>query len=244
MAALTSFLGSLFGHRQGDQAATHALLGTIRHLNTFSALPEETLLALCDKLQEMPVKKGQAIIRQGEDGAHFYVIAEGTVTVTKAVSPNAENSVVATLGPGDAFGEEALISNARRNATVTMTANGSLFRLAKSDFDELLKEPVITWVSRVQAFRDTAAGTAAWLDVSDRKSAARRNALPGARCIPLADLRTQIPDLDRKQSYICCCQTGRQSATAAFLLTQMGFKAAVLRGGLQRVPGYETAGEN
>ncbi len=48
---------------------------------------------------------------------------------------------------GDAFGEEALLSDAKRNANVTMETNGALMRLSKDDFNELLKEPMLSWLT-------------------------------------------------------------------------------------------------
>ena len=50
---------------------------------------------------------------------------------------------MARLSDGDAFGEEALLSEAKRNATISMETDGLLMRLSKSDFEELLKAPML-----------------------------------------------------------------------------------------------------
>ena len=64
----------------------------------------------------------------------------------------------------NAFGEEALLSDAKRNANIIMATNGTLMRLSKEDFNELLKEPMLTWVTREEGDELVKNG-AVWLDV-------------------------------------------------------------------------------
>src|SRR5215510_8625021 len=66
-------------------------------------------------------------------------------------TPNREGIKLAELGVGDTFGEEALIAEAKRNATVTMLSDGVLMRLNKQDFRELMNEPLLQWVTAEQA---------------------------------------------------------------------------------------------
>jgi len=54
--------------------------------------------------------------------------------------------------------------------------------------------------------------------------------------IPLYFLRLKLKTLDRKQNYICYCDTGRRSSAAAYILSERGFHSYVLRGGLQAIP--------
>ncbi len=77
---------------------------------------------------------GQAIIRQGEPGNQFFVIATGSATVTR------DGHDVAALGPGDYFGELALFDPAPRNATVTATSPTTLVSVSRNPFRELLGE--------------------------------------------------------------------------------------------------------
>ena len=148
---------------------------------------------------------------------------------------------MAKLGPGTYFGEEALLNNAKRNATVAMATKGVLMRMNKENFEEFLKQPRLAWVSRIQALDEITKG-AIWLDVRTPPEFAR-NSLPNAISLPLKDVRVKAKKtLDTQALYLCCCQTGRLSATAAFLLSQLGYKVAVLRGGLQRFPGFQGDG--
>ena len=98
-----------------------------------SCSPEEI-----DHIAELGVtvlaEKGQAIIRQGEPGNQFFVIATGSAAVTR------DGQDVATLGPGDYFGELALFDPAPRNATVTATSPTTLVSVSRNPFRELLGE--------------------------------------------------------------------------------------------------------
>ncbi|MBL8485055.1 MAG: rhodanese, partial [Rhodocyclaceae bacterium] len=131
---------------------------------------------------------------------------------------------------GDAFGEEALVADAPRNASVRMTRDGVLYRLEKNAFKELLRDPLLKYVDFDTA-RAMAARGAQWLDV--RFPAEFLGAhLPGAINLPLGEVRNAFQSLDRQRTYLVCCQSGRRSSAAAFLLAQHGFDAYLLKGGL------------
>lgn len=181
------------------------------------------------RFQRIKKSRGEVIIREGEEGDFYYVIESGRCTVSRRVG----GAVVelAELKAGDAFGEEALVANARRNASVAMKTDGALLQLAKADFIELLKEPLMHRISQADAEQKAAAG-AIWLDV---RFPAEYNAdkLPGAINIPLNEIRNLFGSLDRQKEYIVYCQSGRRSSAAAFLLSQRGYKAYLLEGGLR-----------
>ena len=124
-----------------------------------------------------------------------------------------------------------MISDKPRNATVSMMTDGVLLRLSKEDFNKLLKQPTLHWVDLEQACSEVSKG-AKWLDVR-AVSEYQHSHLPGAINIPMKELHNRIRDLDHSVSYICCCQTGRRSSTAAFILTKYGIKASVLQEGLE-----------
>ena len=88
------------------------------------------------------------------------MIQHGIAIVSRKVG--AEPIIVTELGEGGAFGEDALASDNKRNATVTMKTAGVLKRLNKKDFIELLKEPLITKVSMLDANKLVAEG-AIWI---------------------------------------------------------------------------------
>src|SRR6202047_4506865 len=90
-------------------------------------------------------------IKQGDEGDYFYIIVNGKCAVTRETPLSREGIKLAELGVGDTFGEEALIAEAKRNATVTMITDGVLMRLNKKDFRELMNDPLLQWVSNDQA---------------------------------------------------------------------------------------------
>lgn len=195
----------------------------------FASLPPANIETLLMRFQRIKAARGEVIIREGAEGDFYYVIESGRCSVSRQVGGASFD--LAELKGGDAFGEEALVANARRNASVTMKTDGALLRLAKADFVALLKEPLMHRISRQQAEQKVAAG-AVWLDV---RFAAEYNAdkLPGAINIPLNEIRNVFGSLDRQKEYIAYCQSGRRSSAAAFLLSQRGYKAYLLEGGLR-----------
>jgi len=142
--------------------------------------------------------------------------------------------VLAELKAGDVFGEEALISDTKRNATVIMKSNGVLLRLKKQDFLELMKEPLLHRISFAEAKQKVTQG-AIWLDVRHPPEY-RYDKLAGAINVPLNDIRNAIGVLNKATPYIAYCQSGRRSAAAAFILAQAGYDVYVLENGLWSVP--------
>ncbi len=195
----------------------------------FASLPAANIEALFMRFQRIKAARGEEIIREGGEGDYYYVIESGRCMVARQVG--GASIELAELKGGDAFGEEALVANTRRNASVAMKTDGALLRLAKADFIALLKEPLMHRVSRQEADQKVAAG-AIWLDV---RFAAEHNAdkMPGAINIPLNEIRNLFGSLDQRKEYIVYCQSGRRSSAAAFLLSQRGYKAYLLEGGLR-----------
>jgi rhodanese-related sulfurtransferase len=181
-------------------------------------------------MQWVQYAAGDVIIKQGDEGDYFYVITAGRCTVTRETPLNKEGIKLAELNVGDTFGEEALISQSRRNATVTMLTDGALMRLGKEDFNTLLNEPMVSWVDHEEGQRIVAAG-GKWLDVR-LPSEFEAYHEPEAINIPLYFIRLKLNTLNTDTTYVVCCDTGRRSSAGAFVLNERGFNTHVLRGGL------------
>lgn len=195
----------------------------------FAALPPAHIQVLFDRFQRVRVLRGEIVVREGAAGDYYYLIEQGRCVVTREVAGSQVE--LAELEAGDGFGEEALVAESLRNATVTMKTNGVLLRLAKADFIELLREPLLRRLDPQTAERKIAEG-AVWLDVRFAAEY-QHDGLPGALNIPLNEVRQAFSMLHKDREYIAYCQTGRRSSAAAFLLSQRGFTAYLLDGGLK-----------
>lgn len=197
----------------------------MRHIMAFKSMPPANIKPLLEKMESMDVKKGDVIVRQGEPGDYYYVLTEGQARVTRTIE-------LARLDAGTSFGEEALIAEGKRNASITMMTDGNIMRLSKADFDALLKEPLVDRIAPDDARVQTLNKKAVWLDVRHAKEF-HFSKLPKAINIPLHELRMRLNELDTNTHYICYCGTGKRSSAAAFLLRQHGYNASVLNGGVQ-----------
>ena len=196
----------------------------------FQQLPPANINALFARFEPIEVRANQVIIRQGDPGDFYYIIKSGKASVSRKADKTGKVSVVAQLGEGNGFGEEALLSDAPRNATVVMVTDGILMRLVRKDFDELMRAPLVKWVTldQAKALAQTGAGL---LDVRTEDEF-RHGTIKGSLNLPLSLLRLKAPGLDTKRHYVVFCQTGSRSCAAAFLLSQRGFEVSVLRSGL------------
>jgi CRP-like cAMP-binding protein len=197
----------------------------------FHRIPPANIQAIFMRMQRVDYRTGEVIIKQGDEGDYFYVIVKGRCAVTRETPLNRDGIKLAELGMGDTFGEEALISDAKRNASVAMTTDGTLMRLAKQDFRTLLNEPMLEWVDMDQARTLVAGGGAKWLDVR-LPSEFENYRLEGALNMPLYFIRLKLKTLERDTHYIVCCDTGRRSSAGCYILSERGFRASVLKGGL------------
>jgi MFS family permease len=103
-------------------------IGLLRSLPLFSPLAPASLESVARALERVDVAPGAVVIREGEEGLCFYVIAEGSIEVSR------NGDVVALLGRGDGFGEIALLHTVARTATCRAVGPVTLYSLAKDDF--------------------------------------------------------------------------------------------------------------
>lgn len=196
----------------------------------FHKIPPANIQAIFMRMQQINYKAGDVVLKQGAEGDYFYVLTRGRCLVTRETPLNKDGIKLAELGVGDTFGEEALISDAKRNATVTMSTDGAVMRLGKDDFRNLLNEPILDWVSVSEA-EEIVKNGGLWLDVR-LPSEFENNHKEGAINIPLYFIRLKINALDQDKKYVLCCDTGRRSSAGAYILGERGYDAYVLKGGI------------
>ena len=118
--------------RRADDAAIvpHRELALLRQVAMFSPLPLTVIEHLAHDLEAVRYVEGETVIEQGAAGDCFYVVASGSVEVVH------DGRRVATLGPGDGFGEIALLSDRPRTASVLAAEPMEAFRLTRAAFIE------------------------------------------------------------------------------------------------------------
>ncbi len=202
------------------------------HSSLLQRIPPGNIQALFLRLERRPVATGEVIVRQGDPGDYFYFLVEGEACVRRD-SPNGAGPgfELGRLGRGDTFGEESLLSGRERTASVIMTSDGVVMRLPREDFQSLLSEPLLTHVGAAGA-REAVAGGARWLDVRMPNEVQAGSRLEGAANIPLFMLRLKYKTLDPAQPLMVVCDDGSRARAAAYLLTERGFDAAVVEGGI------------
>jgi CRP-like cAMP-binding protein/rhodanese-related sulfurtransferase len=220
----------LNGLQEGEATADDWMTALLQ-TKAFHKIPPANIQAVFMRLQRIDCRAGEVIIKQGDVGDYFYVVVKGICQVARETPLNKEGVKLAELKMGDTFGEEALICDVKRNATVTMVTDGVLMRLAKEDFRKLLHEPLLDWVDYDRARHIIEHEGGQWVDVR-LPSEFEHYRAAGAINIPLHSLRLKMKGLDRNRHYIVCCDTGRRSSVCAYILAERGFNASVLKGGL------------
>lgn len=216
--------------RNQSEDSSDDWMTTLLQAKAFHKIPPANIQAIFMRMQQINYKSGDVVVKQGSEGDFFYVLTRGKCLVTRETPLNKEGIKLAELAVGDTFGEEALISDAKRNATVTMSVEGAVMRLGKEDFKRLLNEPMLEWVSMTEA-EEIVSNGGKWLDVR-LPSEYQNQHKEGAVNIPLYFIRLKINTLDEDTKYVLCCDTGRRSSAGAYILSERGYQAYVLKGGI------------
>ena len=117
-----------------------APIEVLRRVPIFAGLDERELERLAERFQERSFPEGRLVVEEGTTGASFFVIAEGDA----AVSVSGE--MKATLGPGDYFGEMAIVDDGVRSASVTAATDLRSYYLTPWDFRPFVEEhPQVAW---------------------------------------------------------------------------------------------------
>jgi len=194
----------------------------------FARVPPSHIQQLFVRFNELSVAPEERILREGEPGDYFYVLESGRAEVTDKAGRH-----LAELGPGDYFGEEALVGETTRNANVRMLTRGRLMQLGKDDFKTLLQEPVMRAIAAGDWEREQEKLEA--FELLDVRLAVERHfgKMPGSRSLPLGQLRAALPELSEQTTYVVTDDAGRRSQVAVQLLVQAGLEAVLLEGAAQ-----------
>lgn len=112
----------------------------IRGISIFAELDDASVTQLASDFIEREFEPGEQIATEGEGGLNFFVVESGNADVT--VGGNS----VGSLGPGDSFGEVALVDKSARSATVTASSRLRAFALPVWSFRSFAESrPSVTW---------------------------------------------------------------------------------------------------
>jgi len=204
---------------------------TILRSNLFFKVPPTNAKIIFDRLKIMEVSAGDAVLRQGEIGDNCYFIKHGEAEVRQSADNISPPVTIAEIGPGRCFGEDALVNETVRNASVIMKTDGVLMYITKREFLKLLKEPKVD-ASDTDDIVELIQNGAICIDLRTVEEYEQGH-LPQAINIPLNLLRIKTRLLSTETQYVLYCDTGRRSRAAAYLLQQNGYNVIALQGGLR-----------
>lgn len=107
-------------------------LDLLKRVPLFRSASKSELEEIAKIADEIDLPEGKVLIREGDAGHEFFVLVEGTAEVTRG------GKRVASIGPGDFFGEIALIAKTPRNATITATSPVRTLVITERSFKSLL----------------------------------------------------------------------------------------------------------
>lgn len=116
------------------------IVDSLSRIPFFKSCSAETLAAISAKLRKVHFENGEVVFVENSLGDSMYLIESGQVKVSVNTGPGQQEKIVNYLGPGNFFGEMALLLNQRRSATVTVVIDADLWVLRKGDMDDLLAE--------------------------------------------------------------------------------------------------------
>ena len=185
----------------------------------FNAIPANNIQQLFSRFEPVEYAVGDKVIEEGQQGDYFYVVASGEARVVLPTGAQVD------LDVGDYFGEEALVGDTTRNATVVMDTHGEVMRLSKQDFVQLLQDPLFKYVELDQI--DLIGPQVEFLDV--RLPVEHKHfRVRGSRNIALGRLRERLTSLDPGLTYVVTDDGGSRSKVAVQLLIQSGLTAVLL----------------
>jgi len=210
-------------------------MNLVKRAGIFYEVPLENVKDAFRCMKSRVFNPGDVVVREGELGDCYYVIEDGEAEVYRTDPFSGETAKVDDIGRGDAFGEESLLQNAYRNATIIMKTPGNLLVLDKADFDLLLKPHIIEEISAMKAQALLKSGQAKLIDCRYEMEY-EESRIPDAPLYPLDKFRKLIHKLDPDSTYIVYCRSGRRSKAAAFLLRERNIIAFSLIGGIRDWP--------
>ncbi|MGK0442031.1 MAG: CRP-like cAMP-binding protein [Pseudohongiellaceae bacterium] len=188
-------------------------------------IPASTMINMFSSLEDIEVDIDDEIIKENTPGDYFYIIKIGYAEVkTNPAGPFDGEDF--TLSPGDYFGDEALVADTTRNATVVMKESGLLGRLSNDNFHQIIKEPLMQSLSKddLKAIEEE---KVCYLDVR-LMAEFRHEHYETAKNHPIAYIRKHLNSFDHELIYVITPGCGRRGELAVYLLKQAGYQVYLM----------------
>jgi CRP-like cAMP-binding protein len=223
------------------QAQSYSDFNKLKTLQPLALIEPEKMLALIEKMEEKKYSPGENIIIQGEKGDNYYIVKSGRVAVIQK-SGDKEPEQIAELKSGAGFGEEAIIREKARNATVRAIDETIVLILDKANFEGILRK---TFVENAfpEDIPEHERDRYVYIDARIPPEYEEEH-IAGAVNIPIEVLREKFGELDKSKKYYTYCLNDSRGMTAAFLMKSMGYDVQVLRGGLSAWDGPTSRGKD
>ncbi|MCK5719552.1 MAG: cyclic nucleotide-binding domain-containing protein [Thiomargarita sp.] len=231
---LLSWDGIIATHSYEIHPDLAEIIDNIRNSLAFQRLPLECVIGAFKCMKTVKVKTGDEIIRQGDQGERFYLIKSGRAEVWVLEEFEDKPEKVSELGENDSFGEQALLADQPRSATVKMIEDGELLALEKPDFLKFFSKTMVREVDVNVAKAMIDSG----YELIDVRFEEEYEALyiPAASLIPLNVFREGMETLAKNKQYVIHCRSGKRSRVAALLMSEQGFDAVSMQGGIIKWP--------
>ena len=135
-----------------SEATKQRIRALLQKVFMFRNLDEENMEVVLDALEVRDFAPGQAVIRQGDDGHELFVVGEGQLACSKRFPGKTEDTFLKHYGPGELFGELALLYNAPRAASIAAVGRANLFSLDRECFNHIVKDSAIQNREKFEGF--------------------------------------------------------------------------------------------
>ncbi len=130
---------SILSYKSSGLSASDAVVQFLRNVPILGHMDDHNLRRLVEVMHLREIKTGELIIKQGEPGDSFFIMALGQAQVVRE-NPGGRHDILDVVEPGDSFGEIALLEKTTRTATVRANTNSKVLVLSKRNFDVVFPE--------------------------------------------------------------------------------------------------------
>ena len=185
-------------------------------------LSNRAIHQLLSQLEDIEVAAGECVVRANTPGDFFYVIKQGEAEVLTAAQGPFRGERF-PLGPGNYFGDEALVADTIRNASVTMVSDGVLGRLNIEAFNHLIKQYLVSPLEEEIRSHDKVKILDVRLPLEYR-----HGHVDNSVNMPISMLRQQMQEMKESLLYVITPANDRRTELATYLMRQAGFEAYYL----------------